>query len=57
MGSAPLNLANENWGALTAAVDTNTQLLTKIKQVRLFTKALQDKDLEKIAIKSWQDYN
>jgi carbamoyl-phosphate synthase large subunit len=38
------------------AVDSNTHLLTKIKQVRLFTKALLDKDLEKIAIKSWQDY-
>ena len=38
------------------AVDTNIQLLTKIKQVQLFTKALLDKDLEGIAIKSWQEY-
>ncbi|MBV9614247.1 MAG: carbamoyl-phosphate synthase (glutamine-hydrolyzing) large subunit, partial [Ktedonobacteraceae bacterium] len=38
------------------AVDSNTHLLTKIKQVRLFTKALRDKDLETIAIKSWQEY-
>ena len=38
------------------AVDTNIQLLTKVKQVQLFTKALLDKDLEGIAIKSWQEY-
>ena len=38
------------------AVDTNTHLLTKIKQVQLFTKALRDKDLEKIEVKSWQEY-
>ncbi len=38
------------------AVDTNTYLLTKIKQMELFVKALRDKDLEQIAVKSWQDY-
>ena len=38
------------------AVDTNTHLLTKIKQVQLFVKALRDKDLEKIEVKSWQEY-
>jgi hypothetical protein len=38
------------------AIDTNTYLLTKIKQVQLFVKALRDKDLEQIAVKSWQEY-
>jgi carbamoyl-phosphate synthase large subunit len=38
------------------AIDTNTYLLTKIKQIRLFGKALHDKDLETIAVKSWQEY-
>ena len=38
------------------AVDTNTQLLTKIKQVQLFARALRDKDLEQMEVKSWQEY-
>jgi carbamoyl-phosphate synthase large subunit len=38
------------------AIDTNTQLLTKIKQVQLFVKALRAKDLEQIEVKSWQEY-
>src|SRR6266487_287106 len=38
------------------AVDSNTPLLTKIKQVRLFARALRDKELETIPIKSWNEY-
>ncbi len=38
------------------AVDSNTPLLTKIKQVRLFARALRAKDLETIPIKSWDEY-
>ena len=38
------------------AVDSNTPLLTKIKQVRLFARALRDKELETIPIKSWSEY-
>src|SRR6266487_3952053 len=38
------------------AVDSNTPLLTKIKQVRLFARALREKELETIPIKSWSEY-
>ncbi|GHO89339.1 carbamoyl-phosphate synthase (glutamine-hydrolyzing) large subunit [Dictyobacter formicarum] len=38
------------------AVDHNIQLFTKIKQARLFTKALVEKDLATIPIKAWDEY-
>ncbi|HEV2654552.1 MAG TPA: carbamoyl phosphate synthase large subunit, partial [Ktedonobacteraceae bacterium] len=47
---------DENYVMRRLAVDSNTPLLTKIKQVRLFARALREKDLETIPIKSWNEY-
>jgi len=38
------------------AVDHNIPLFTKIKQARLFIKAIVEKDLNTIPIKSWNEY-
>ncbi len=38
------------------AIDHNIPLFTKIKQARLFTKALVGKSLQTIPIKSWNEY-
>ncbi|QBD82335.1 carbamoyl-phosphate synthase (glutamine-hydrolyzing) large subunit [Ktedonosporobacter rubrisoli] len=38
------------------AIDHNIQLFTKIKQARLFAKAIVEKDLATIPIKSWNEY-
>ncbi|GCE02992.1 carbamoyl-phosphate synthase (glutamine-hydrolyzing) large subunit [Dictyobacter aurantiacus] len=38
------------------AVDHNIQLFTKIKQARLFAKALVEQDLATIPIKAWDEY-
>ncbi len=38
------------------AIDHNIPLFTKIKQARLFTRAIVEKNLESIPIKSWSDY-
>jgi carbamoyl-phosphate synthase large subunit len=38
------------------AIDHNIPLFTKIKQARLFTRAIVEKDLGNIPIKSWSDY-
>ncbi|HEX7733202.1 MAG TPA: carbamoyl-phosphate synthase (glutamine-hydrolyzing) large subunit [Ktedonobacteraceae bacterium] len=38
------------------AIDHNIPLFTKIKQARLFTRALVEKDLATIPIKSWNNY-
>lgn len=38
------------------AIDHHIPLFTKLKQARLFTRALVDKDLESIPIKSWSEY-
>ncbi|MEO7018997.1 MAG: carbamoyl-phosphate synthase (glutamine-hydrolyzing) large subunit, partial [Ktedonobacteraceae bacterium] len=38
------------------AIDHNIPLFTKIKQARLFTKALVEKSLQTIPIKSWNEY-
>jgi len=38
------------------AVDYNIPLLTKIKQARLFIKAIVEKDLATIPVKSWSEY-
>jgi carbamoyl-phosphate synthase large subunit len=38
------------------AVDHNIPLFTKIKQARLFAKAIVEKDLATIPIKSWDEY-
>lgn len=38
------------------AVDHNVHLFTKLKQARLFAKAIVDKDLATIPIKSWDAY-
>jgi len=39
------------------AVDHNIPLFTKIKQARLFVKAIVEKDLATIPIKSWDEYS
>jgi carbamoyl-phosphate synthase large subunit len=39
------------------AVDHNIHLFTKIKQARLFAKAIVEKDLETVSIKAWNEYN
>jgi hypothetical protein len=39
------------------AVDHNIPLFTKIKQARLFTRAIVAKDLAAIPIKSWNEYS
>jgi carbamoyl-phosphate synthase large subunit len=39
------------------AVDHNVPLFTKIKQARLFVKAIVEKDLATIPIKSWNEYS
>jgi carbamoyl-phosphate synthase large subunit len=39
------------------AVDHNIPLFTKVKQARLFTRAIIEKDLETIPIKSWSEYH
>lgn len=38
------------------AIDHNIPLFTKIKQARLFIKAIVEKDLETIPIKAWSEY-
>ena len=38
------------------AVDHNIPLFTKVKQARLFAKAITEKNLETIPIKSWNEY-
>ncbi len=38
------------------AVDHNIPLFTKIKQARLFVRAIVEKDLATIPIKSWNEY-
>jgi carbamoyl-phosphate synthase large subunit len=39
------------------AIDHNIPLFTKVKQARLFTRALVEKDLKTIPIKAWNDYS
>ncbi len=39
------------------AVDYNIPLLTKIKQARLFVRAIVEKDLATIPVKSWNEYS
>jgi len=38
------------------AIDNNIPLFTKIKQARLFVKALVEKDINKLPIKAWSEY-
>jgi carbamoyl-phosphate synthase large subunit len=38
------------------AIDHNIHLFTKIKQARLFARAIVEKDLETIPIKAWSEY-
>ena len=38
------------------AVDHNIPLFTKVKQARLFARALVSKNLDTIPIKSWNEY-
>ncbi len=38
------------------AIDYNIPLITKIKQARLFIKAIVEKDIETLPIKSWSEY-
>ena len=39
------------------AVDSNIQLITKIKQMRLFLSALVSKDLDTLPLKAWDEYH
>jgi carbamoyl-phosphate synthase large subunit len=47
---------DDNYTIRRAAVDYNIPLLTKVKQVRLFARAIVNKDLRTIPIKSWNEY-
>ncbi|WP_376796227.1 carbamoyl-phosphate synthase (glutamine-hydrolyzing) large subunit [Thermogemmatispora sp.] len=47
---------DDNYTIRRAAVDHNIPLLTKVKQVRLFARAIVNKDLRTIPIKSWSEY-
>ena len=38
------------------AIDHNVPLFTKLKQARLFIKAITEKDLATIPIKAWSEY-
>ena len=47
---------DDSYLARRLAVDSNIPLMTKIRQVRLFARALRAKELETIPIKSWNEY-
>ncbi|WP_287264554.1 ATP-grasp domain-containing protein [Thermogemmatispora sp.] len=47
---------DDNYTIRRAAVDYNIPLLTKVKQVRLFARAIVNKDLRAIPIKAWNEY-
>ncbi|WP_052887698.1 carbamoyl-phosphate synthase (glutamine-hydrolyzing) large subunit [Thermogemmatispora carboxidivorans] len=47
---------DDNYTIRRAAVDYNIPLLTKVKQVRLFARAIVSKDLRTIPIKAWNEY-
>ncbi|RAQ96229.1 carbamoyl-phosphate synthase (glutamine-hydrolyzing) large subunit [Thermogemmatispora tikiterensis] len=47
---------DDNYTIRRAAVDYNIPLLTKVKQVRLFARAIVNKDLRTIPIKAWNEY-
>ncbi|HLL79520.1 MAG TPA: carbamoyl phosphate synthase large subunit, partial [Ktedonobacteraceae bacterium] len=38
------------------AVDHNIPLFTKIKQARLFIRAIVEKDMESLPVKAWNEY-
>ena len=44
------------WDPYYTDVDCNIPLITKIKQARLFLRALANKDLATIPIKAWDEY-
>jgi len=44
-----------NWAA-GFAVDHNTPLFTNIKKAELFVKAVSNKSLDDLKIKSWDEY-
>jgi carbamoyl-phosphate synthase large subunit len=48
---------NDGYAMRRYAIDHNIPLFTKIKQARVFVRALIEKDLETIPIKSWDDYS
>ncbi len=47
---------NDDYQIRRAAVDHNIPLFTNIQKARLFIKALSTKDLDKIPVKSWDEY-
>ncbi|GAC1371049.1 MAG: carbamoyl-phosphate synthase (glutamine-hydrolyzing) large subunit [Ktedonobacteraceae bacterium] len=47
---------DENYIMRRLAIDSNVQLFTKIKQMRLFISALAKKDLATLPIKAWDEY-
>jgi carbamoyl-phosphate synthase large subunit len=52
----PKEVDQDGYAIRRYAIDHNIPLFTKIKQARLFTRALIEKDLETIPIKAWNDY-
>jgi carbamoyl-phosphate synthase large subunit len=48
--------ADDDYAMRRYAVDHNIPLFTKIKQARLFVKAIVEKDLGTIPIKAWDEY-
>jgi hypothetical protein len=52
----PQQEAEDGYAMRRYAIDHNIPLFTKIKQARLFTRALVEKSLATIPIKSWSDY-
>ena len=47
---------DDNYRLRRLAVDSNVQLITKIKQARLLLKALATKELAHLPIKAWDEY-
>ncbi len=47
---------DDSYAMRRGAIDYNIPLFTKIKQARLFARALAQKDLATIPIKSWNEY-
>ncbi len=47
---------NDDYDIRRAAVDKNIMLFTNLQKAELFIKAITEKDLEKIEIKSWNEF-
>jgi carbamoyl-phosphate synthase large subunit len=51
-----LKEVDDDYAMRRHAIDHNIPLFTKVKQARLFVKAITEKDLQTIPIKSWNEY-